>query len=70
MFAFSQKSVVWGFFCLFVLPFVFLPFLGPLPPYMEISRLGGLIRAVARRPTPQPQQRGIQAPQLTATPDP
>ena len=44
--------VVVGFF------FVFLPFLGPLPRHMEVSRLGAN-GSCSCRPTAQPQQHGI-----------
>ena len=49
----------------------FCNFIGPLPWYMEVPRLGSN-RSCSRRPTPKPQQRRIQAVSATytATPDP
>ena len=39
--------VFWGFVCLFVFVFVFLPFLGPLPMAYRDSQARGRIGAVA-----------------------
>ena len=54
--------------------FVFLPFLGPLLQHMEVSRLGGLIRAVAASLRQSYSNAGSEprlqpTPQLTVMPD-
>ena len=56
-----------GFLFCFVLFFVFLPFLGPLPQHMEVPRLG-VESELCCWPTPEPQQRGIWATSVTYTP--
>ena len=60
---------------LFIYLFVFLPFLGPLPPAYGGSQARGLIRAVAvglhQSHSNVGSEAGLQpTPQLTATPDP
>ena len=38
----GRKATVMSYFFFFFF-FCFLPFLGPLPPHMEVPRLGGLL---------------------------
>ena len=61
--------------CFLFVSFVFLPFLEPLPRYMEVPRLGGLIGAVATslhqsHSNMESELRLRPTPQLMATPDP